>query len=373
MIFFLLLNLLSLAILISLLLHYRIGGVLFSSFLIVVLIIAEERMNIFSWLGGNFHSPNFPNWLVIALSWLSGWFLLSALTASVVLIFIHLPLIRNYLGAKGKILFVFSLIFSLVITTWSGINAQINPEVIKFDIDSGINLEKPYRIVQLTDTHISSLTRVDFFNSMVDSVNKLNADLIVITGDIADGSVINRSPLADRLSELKAKDGILIVLGNHEYYYEYQEWKEYYKGLSFTLLENDCTVIKHGNVLFRIVGVADERALKGYQDNPNLQKAMKRCPDSDKISYSILLKHRPKYANKYLKNEYKFDLMLSGHTHGGMVPFLGAIAAMKNSGFLRGWYKVGDAKLFVSDGTHLWNGFPFRIGTKNSIVAFDIK
>ncbi len=373
MLIFSVLSLVLLGCLLSLVWLYRIGGRVFSVLLTVLFIIGEERMHLFSLFGGSSLSPDLPNWLVIAVSWLSGWFLISGFVCLAGFFFINLPLIRTFLLGRGKWIFGLELIFTLGFSIWAGINGLKAPEVLTYEVNSPKGLTHPYRIVQLTDTHISTFTREDFFNSLLEKVNDLKPDLIVITGDVTDGPVEVRPAFTDRLKDLKARDGVLVIPGNHEYYSDYAGWKKYLNGMSFRYLENDCHLIRHGKDTVEIVGVSDDQAERNDLDGPDLPGAMKKCPGSVNPSFKVLLKHRPKNAHRYLNPKFGFDLMLSGHTHGGMVPVLNLLVTKLNSGYLRGWYELGSSRLYISDGTHLWNGFAFRAGTKNTIAVFDIK
>ncbi len=372
-IIFTIINLLLLYALLNTLWQYRLGGKILTIILTVIFVLLEERMHIFYLFGGNKYSPSFPTWLIIGSAWLSGWFLVCALSASLVQILLRISLLKNFINSYGKVLFGIALIVSLPFCIYIGLNAQEFPTVLKYELQSKHGLNKPYRIVQLTDTHISNFTREDFFNSMLNSVNSLNADLILITGDLADGKVELRPKFLDNIKKLKAKDGVIFSSGNHEYYSDYEGWVNYFKSMDFHFLENDCTVVKSNGDILEIVGVTDEKAEKYHEKSPDIKEALAKCPQNENISFKLLMKHRPLDADEYLAEEYGFDLMLSGHTHGGMVPVIKQLAALFNSGYVSGWYDVGSSKLYVSDGTHLWSGFAFRLGSKNTIAVFDIK
>ena len=65
--------------------------------------------------------------------------------------------------------------------------------------------------------------------------------------------------------------------------------------------------------------------------------------------------------------------MLSGHTHGGQVLALNPVVGKLNNGFIRGLYEVGDMKLYVNQGTDVWNGFLLRLGTVGEISLLTLK
>ncbi len=207
---------------------------------------------------------------------------------------------------------------------------------------------------------------------LIDKVNAANPDFIVITGDIADVAPNKYNRALDLLKKLKAKYAILGVPGNHEYYgNSYDKWLKVYKMLGIDILENDARSFEIDNHYILFTGTTDERAGKANLKMPDYQEALNKLGNiSSKPVIHILLKHRPQIdfdSHKVIPN-----LVLSGHTHGGMVPLVNILAKIMNDGYLSGWYSNKEAQVFVSDGTYLWCGFPFRFGTKNSIEEFEI-
>ncbi|MFB6657177.1 metallophosphoesterase, partial [Streptomyces microflavus] len=75
-----------------------------------------------------------------------------------------------------------------------------------------------YRVLQLTDIHASRLLTGDWVRRVVEQSNALKPDLIVITGDLIDGSVEARRDDAHPLADLHAPDGVIAITGNHEYH-----------------------------------------------------------------------------------------------------------------------------------------------------------
>lgn len=85
----------------------------------------------------------------------------------------------------------------------------------------------------------------------------------------------------------------------------------------------------------------------------------------------ILLSHQPKHARKY-DEAVRFDLQLSGHTHGGQLFALTELVAILNAAFVRGWYALKHARLYVHSGSGVWNGFPVRVGVPSEIAVFTL-
>ena len=98
-------------------------------------------------------------------------------------------------------------------------------------------------------------------------------------------------------------------------------------------------------------------------------KAFEKAPENGP---RILLSHQPKYANDY-DDAVRFDVQLSGHTHGGQLYGLDKGVAILNHMFVRGWYQLKHAVMYVHPGSGLWNGFPVRLGVPAEVALFTVK
>ena len=222
-------------------------------------------------------------------------------------------------------------------------------------------------IVQLSDLHIGQLMTKTTLKEIVDQVNDLNPDIIVITGDLVDG---NTELLLDEitpLKDLKAREGIYFVTGNHEYYSGVEKWLAEIKRMGIIVLHNENVKITKEDKFFYLAGVTDkdgERYSKHHK--PDYEKALGSI-ENDKIK--ILLAHQPVQVNEAAK--YGVDLMLSGHTHGGQIwPFHFLVYLQQP--YLKGLYKHKNTNLYVNQGTGCW-GPPIRIGSENEITRIILK
>ena len=100
---------------------------------------------------------------------------------------------------------------------------------------------------------------------------------------------------------------------------------------------------------------------------PDLKKTLHGIPAGDFI---LLLAHRPAQAKSAARSG--ISLQLSGHTHGGMIRGLDWVVAQFNGGFVSGLYEVNGMKLYVSNGTGIWNGFPIRLGRPAEITLITL-
>ena len=181
-----------------------------------------------------------------------------------------------------------------------------------------------YKLIQLSDFHCGSLENKHMVDKAVKMVNDENADLILFTGDFVNNRFEEVKPWVKSLSKLKAKDGMISVLGNHDYG-DYQRWSnkkkkeenfknllEIQKKIGFRVLMNENKyVIKDGEKI-AIVGVENWGAR--FNQLGDIEKSIKNISDKD---FKIVLSHDPTHWERVLKDHpKKFDLTLSGHTHG---------------------------------------------------------
>ena len=208
-----------------------------------------------------------------------------------------------------------------------------------------------FTFVQLSDLHASALLTEPFMKATVERVNALNPDLILITGDLADGTVERRWRDADDAG-----------------FYRYmRRWDE----LGIRMLRNECVVLEglgeSGRGRIALAGVCDPRALQFGREGPDAAKAFGKAPP-EREALRILMAHQPKYFPAY-REAAPFALQLSGHTHGGQLLGMDEWVARMNGGYVRGLYDgPHGAKLYVHPGTGLWNGFPLRLGVSSEIA-----
>jgi predicted MPP superfamily phosphohydrolase len=225
-----------------------------------------------------------------------------------------------------------------------------------------------FTIVQLTDLHASRLLHGAWQRGVVDKVNALDADLILITGDLVDGTPANRAADVAPWRDLKARQGVLAIPGNHEYYSDYMAWMAAFPKLGVRMLRNEHAVIEKNGRALVVAGTTDQNAERFGLPMPDVTAALAGAP---KGAVVLLMAHRPKDAAK--NAEAGVDLQLSGHTHGGQIVGLHFVVQAVNDGFVSGIYRVGAMQLYVSNGTGLWSGFPVRIGRPSEITRIVLR
>lgn len=221
------------------------------------------------------------------------------------------------------------------------------------------------RIAVLADLHADRVTRSEKIRRVVERTNGLEPDLTLVLGDLVDGTVEQRGQELLPLRDLRAKLGVYAIPGNHEYYSGYAPWRIFYSGLGLRLLENSHVRLPNGIFL---AGITDPAARPFGEPVPDLRKALHGIPEK---SFVLLLAHRPGSARSAAGAGV--SLQLSGHTHGGMVFGIDWVVSQFNGGFVSGLYDVNGMKLYVSNGTLIWNGFPIRLGRESEITLITLK
>lgn len=223
-----------------------------------------------------------------------------------------------------------------------------------------------FRIVQLTDVHIGPTLGREWLDTIVERVNALNADLIVITGDLVDGSVQALRDHVSPLKNLRSKHGTYFVTGNHEYYSGADEWIEELTAMGIRVLRNERVTIGEGELCFDLAGV-DDYSAKGFGNGhgADLERALSKRDPAREV---VLLAHQPKQIFEAARMDV--GLMLSGHTHGGQL-FPWMFLVMLDQPYIAGLSTHGATQIYVSRGTGYW-GPPMRVGAPAEISLLEL-
>jgi len=213
-----------------------------------------------------------------------------------------------------------------------------------------------YTIVQLTDVHIGPILGDRFATDVVAKVNALAPDLIVITGDLVDGSLRELRRHIEPLRALEARDGVYAVTGNHEYYWDASAWLEHLRSLGMHTLRNQRVTIR------------DAFELAGVDDSPASEDIPGALAGRNPALPVVLLAHHPRTIARAVAAGV--DLQLSGHTHGGQLLPFGWLSRLFEP-HIAGLARFGSTWLYVSEGTGFW-GPPMRIGTSSEIALITL-
>lgn len=335
-----------------------------------VMVVASEFHLITKLFTGNMFSPEIPKPLLLLTTGLFGMTVFMAVL--LVLRDLFWILHRLVSGRRMKwhtACWFFLPVLAAMLTTQALKNGTVVPEVKKIDVMlRGLPPRfEGYRIVQLTDLHASRLLPRSWIQDVVTRTRELDADMIVVTGDMIDGWPEARFSDIEPLGQLRAEDGVFAVTGNHEYYFGAENWIQTFEKLGLQFLNNAGYRISRGRDSLYLSGVTDAVAPLYGLPGPDLAMALKSSRPGETV---ILLDHRPE--NAVQAAESGVSLQLSGHTHGGMIAGLDRLVAPANNGFVSGLYEVGALKLYVSNGSGIWNGFPFRLGKPAEITLITL-
>ena len=225
-----------------------------------------------------------------------------------------------------------------------------------------------YRIIQISDLHFDSwIAAKTMLPQIIERINEYNADLIVVTGDFVSSYPENHiEHLRKNLSMLKAKDGVLAVMGNHDHWYNVGILREMLQDAGLKELRNEVFSIQRDDDYLHIAGIEDH--WKGLSDVDAIVEQI------DAEHCAILLAHEPDYAD-ISSPTGRFDLQLSGHSHGGQInlPFTGAPWLPRyGEKYPAGHYRIGNMQLYTNRGLGT-TMLPIRFNCPPEVSIFTLR
>lgn len=337
----------------------------------ILLLVVSQHHLLTRLVWGNMFSPEVPRTAMIAVNWLFGAILLLAGMQVLVEIvraiasltrrrWVEVPgWLAGKLGATALLVSGYGVAQAIrlpVVRTVEVPVAGLNPAL------DGI------RILQLTDLHSSRLYPRAFVKAVVAQANRERPDLILVTGDLIDGTVDARRDDVAPLAGLRARLGVHVSPGNHEYYFGYRQWMTHFRELGLNTLENDHVMIRDRGAALTIAGVTDRAAADRDLPMPDIRRALAGSPRGVPV---VLMYHQPGGAHEAAAAGV--GLQLSGHTHGGMIRGFDRFIASYNDGFVSGLYNVDGMPLYVGNGTAMWIGFAIRLGVPSEMTVFTLR
>jgi predicted MPP superfamily phosphohydrolase len=339
---------------------------------LAILLLMASQYHLWSRLSsGSVFSPEFPRALVLLFNWAFGAIVLLAVM-QIVLDVTALVASPVRLGGWATLDWVRNAAaIAAMLLSALGVHQATRVPALK-DVEIAIPGLPPqfdgYTLLQLTDLHISRLFPKEWTQALVERSNALGVDLIVVTGDLIDGSFDARRADVEPLRDLHARDGVWVIPGNHEYFFDYEAWMRHYASLGMRVLPNDHAVLTRDGGSLVLAGVTDLSATRTRHQAPDLSAALAGAPSDAPI---VLLDHQPRNAAQAAARGVA--LQLSGHTHGGMILGLDRLVARANNGFVSGQYTVGGMTLYVNNGTALWPGFALRLGRPSELTRITLR
>ena len=304
--------------------------------LALLVLLVGFRLHIFSLLYATFN-PELPRWVLVSTGVPHVLFfllaLLSLLRDGVCLIWWLARRLRPGLPAlPGSNRQMTALLLVALVMTVMAVPAALRipdvrtQEIVLPGLPPALD---GLRVAQLTDLHISRNFPAEWTRAVVDRTNALRPDIILLTGDLMDGSPALRREDFAPMADLRAPLGVFACPGNHEYYSDLPAWRPVLRAHGITLLENEAAVLPVRGSHLTVAGVTDNVAGRFGLPGPDPHRALEGTPRP-----RILMAHKPELFHETAP---EIDLQLSGHTHGGLALLLDQGVALFNGGFVRGW------------------------------------
>lgn len=237
-------------------------------------------------------------------------------------------------------------------------------------------IKQGIRIALITDLHGCYYGKGQ--ENLLRAVEKEKPDVILLGGDIFDDEVpYEKSEIT--VKALAKEYPCYYVSGNHEY------WSNDIENIlgmiekhGVKILSGDCETVQINGESINICGVDDPDVVRYTEDGVPFEKQLEKVEEeSSNGLFSVLLSHRPEYAESY--QEYDFDLVLTGHAHGGQWRIPGILNGLfaPNQGlfpkYAGGRYDFEEQTLIVSRGLARESTLVPRIFNRPELVIIDLE
>ena len=229
-----------------------------------------------------------------------------------------------------------------------------------------------FRLVQISDIHMGGWMNKKRLARVVDAILAERPDAVAITGDFScERAPIKKRPrfmieLSTELRRLSAETLTFAVLGNHDHWEGGHLVRRVLKNGGVIELSNRIYSFKREDVQFHICGVDDI-----WVGRANLGMVIEKIPEE---GAAILLAHEPDFADISAATE-RFDLQISGHSHGGQIKFSNKRLPLEThlaKKYPAGLYQVGSMKQYTNRGVGM-GGFKVRFNCRPEITIFELR
>lgn len=264
------------------------------------------------------------------------------------------------------------ILLTAVVLTYAHYNIK---DIVQRDytIYTDKELSTSYRVVFLSDLHYPTTMDLDYLEEQCERIEKTNPDFVILGGDIVDESTTydEMKEVFNTLGNIESKYGVFFIYGNHD--------KSKYEMISSDYTEEELrSVIEESSIISlvdEVYTVNDEFTLIGRDDTSFPKNAVRKeastlMEEVDKDDFLLVLDHHP--VDLSINADLKYDLQLSGHTHGGQIFPTGLVTEWFGNGLNYGYEKIKDFQVIVSSGIGGW-AYPFRTGNNSEYLVIDIK
>jgi predicted MPP superfamily phosphohydrolase len=262
---------------------------------------------------------------------------------------------------KRRIVIIAIVAAALLLLTLSALNTRLR--VVSYTA-SDARIETPVKIVLIADLH--SCKYGEGQKTLLDAIDAQTPDLVLLCGDVFDDDISNDNTMTV-LKHVSERYRCFYVSGNHEYWHEEPEALfGAVRALGIPILHGTCETVSVGQTTLNLCGIADPACAEIGLDMTEVEqrKAAREAVTAEQLQsasdavedghYTVLLAHRPELIDTYA--QYGFDLVVSGHAHGGQVRIPGLVNGLFSSGerwfpqYAGGEYRIDDTVMIVSRG-----------------------
>ena len=275
--------------------------------------------------------------------------------------------------AKQKKVLLFIVAISIILFTF--FNWQNNSIIISEMVFKNDNIPeafKGYKILQISDLHNKEFGSKQ--NKILAKIEKINPDIIVVTGDLIDSNNTNIDIAMELINGAIKIAPIYYVSGNHEAWSgSYDELESNLENSGVVVLDNQKIVVMNDSDSIDIIGLADTSFIESdwleYGGNAETKSLLNTLTEGT-TNFKILLSHRPELFDIYSNSNV--NLIFSGHAHGGQfrLPFIGGLIAPDQGFFPKlteGIHTSNDTSMIISRG--LGNSIiPVRILNRPELI-----
>ncbi|MBR4379373.1 MAG: metallophosphoesterase family protein [Prevotella sp.] len=246
-----------------------------------------------------------------------------------------IPKVGEYLGIAVALAVIYIILYGITIGF-----SKLEVRHITFESSRVPAAFDGYKIVQFSDSHTGSFRGpyAHLLQQSIDTINAQHPDLVCFVGDIENFTPNELEPHRAAFSSIKAKDGVMTIMGNHDYstYLRLppreetamvQRTRDMQRSFGWDMLENENRTIRRNGDSILVIG-EENWGLPPFQQYGDIRKALGDITltlDKDKRTptLSLMLTHDPNAWRHHVMPVIVPDITLSGHTHGTQFSLFG--------------------------------------------------
>lgn len=300
-----------------------------------------------------------------------------------------IPKVGPYLGIAAAIGIVYIVIYGIT----AGFS-QFTVREVTFESKDVPRSFDGYRIAQFSDAHVGSFRGpyAHLLKESIDKINSLKPDLVCFVGDIENFSPEELIPHREAFSSLRARDGVMTIMGNHDYssYISVseaerralvQQTRDVQRSFGWDMLVNEHRTIHRADDSICIIG-EENWGLSPFPQYGNIRQAVKGAPIDG--TFCVMLSHDPNAWLRHILPVFRPAITLSGHTHGTQFSLFGwSPSSMVYDQWGHEYYMQpagtvsrqpsGDRPTLLSVSTGFGGNFPFRFNMPREVVLITLK